>query len=272
LAIIPLTKQLTNIAGNLWYRSLANARAERNEILLMHEFYKRKYVCPDKPQNQKRSLNPHQEAEEAENTHKKGKRKKAAYAGGYVLEPKAGFYDTFILLLDFNSLYPSIIQEYSLCFTTVDRRPSKNFDNTEIVVEKQFVDGEEVVDDEEMNISLPDKDNPNLKTSILPEILKNLVEKRKAVKKQIKDEKNKEKLQQLDIRQKAIKLTANSMYGCLGFTSSRFHAKAIAALVTRTGRETLMKTQKIAEEELGFNVVYGDTDSIMINTGTNDIK
>ena len=42
--------------------------------------------------------------------------------------------------------------------------------------------------------------------------------------------------------------------------------------MTRTGRETLLKTKEIAEERLNFSVVYGDTDSIMINTGTNQLQ
>lgn len=108
--------------------------------------------------------------------------------------------------------------------------------------------------------------------AILPNVLRNLVQKRKLVKDQIKKERDPVKLGQLDIRQKALKLTANSMYGCLGFSSSRFYACAIAALITRTGRETLLKTKELAEEKLGFNVVYGDTDSIMINTGTKSLR
>jgi DNA polymerase alpha subunit A len=88
----------------------------------------------------------------------------------------------------------------------------------------------------------------------------------------MKGEKDPVKYQQLNIRQTALKLTANSMYGCLGFSSSRFYAQAIAALITRTGREILMKTKDIAEGKLGFNVIYGDTDSIMINTGTTRVQ
>lgn len=87
----------------------------------------------------------------------------------------------------------------------------------------------------------------------------------------MKNEKDKIKYQQLNIRQTALKLTANSMYGCLGFGASRFHAQAIAALITRTGREILLKTKDIAETKLGFSVIYGDTDSIMINTGTTKV-
>jgi DNA polymerase alpha subunit A len=100
LCIIPLTKQLTNIAGNLWVKSLQNARAERNEMLLLHEFTSMNYICPDKIFSKKSW---------GDDTGFTKKRGKAKYAGGLVLEPEPGLYDKIVLLLDFNSLYPSII-------------------------------------------------------------------------------------------------------------------------------------------------------------------
>ena len=48
LLILPLTKQLSNLAGNLWSRSLTGARAERIEYLLLHEFKRMNILMPDK--------------------------------------------------------------------------------------------------------------------------------------------------------------------------------------------------------------------------------
>ena len=257
--IVQLTKQLTNVAGCLWVKSLMNARAERNEMLLMHMFWRRGYVLPDKMDkfSKGEEFLGHQENK---GNNKKNNRNK--YQGGMVFEPISGLYDDIILLLDYNSLYPSIIREYKICFTTVER---------------PYMDKEEQEKKpEENDDTLPSYFNhdPNLikeskKVCILPDVIKSLLDRRKQVKQAIKGEKNPEKLEQLDIRQKSFKLIANSIYGCLGFSFSRFYAKPIAALVTYFGRNILKGSfEKV--KSLGYEVIYGDTDSLMINSRQKD--
>ncbi|BFZ59720.1 DNA-directed DNA polymerase alpha catalytic subunit pol1 [Saitoella coloradoensis] len=248
--LLPLTKQLTNLAGNSWARTLTGTRAERNEYILLHEFNKAKYICPDKPISKKPVTEPSPEDDDDDATAGTSK-KKNKFAGGRVLDPIKGLYDKFVLVMDFNSLYPSIIQEYNICFTTVDR--------SEI---------DETNEDEKMP-DLPDAETPQ---GILPKLLANLVARRRQVKSLMKDKKaTPVQLAQWDTKQTALKLTANSMYGCLGFTKSRFYARPLAALVTYKGREALTSTKELAES-MALQVIYGDTDSVMINTNIDNYQ
>jgi DNA polymerase alpha subunit A len=127
--MLPLTKVLTNTAGNSWARTLSGTRAERNEYILLHEFHKNKYICPDKVWGKSKAKEAEENAEGEEGADAK---KKDKYKGGLVFEPEKGLYDKFILVMDFNSLYPSIIQEFNICFTTVER--SDNVSKTSTVI------------------------------------------------------------------------------------------------------------------------------------------
>ncbi|KDQ26754.1 hypothetical protein PLEOSDRAFT_1105655 [Pleurotus ostreatus PC15] len=245
--MLPLTKQLTNLAGNSWNKTLNGGRAERNEYILLHEFHRLKYICPDK-WGQKNAPAPPKEPELDENG-QPIKAKKDTYKGGLVFEPKRGLWDRYILVMDFNSLYPSIIQEYNIDFTTVDENAeSKNEDG------------------------VPEPPPPGTTQGVLPRLIATLVNRRRQVKALMKDRNvPQHKRVQYDIKQMALKLTANSMYGCLGFEHSRFYAKPLAALTTHMGREILMQTKALAEN-LGLEVVYGDTDSIFVNSNETEYE
>lgn len=107
---------------------------------------------------------------------------------------------------------------------------------------------------------------------ILPKLIATLVSRRRQVKSLMKDKHaTSEQLATWDIKQLALKLTANSMYGCLGYTKSRFYARPLAVLTTYKGREILRSTKDLAESK-SLQVIYGDTDSVMINANVDNIQ
>jgi DNA polymerase alpha subunit A len=106
---------------------------------------------------------------------------------------------------------------------------------------------------------------------VLPRLIATLVQRRRQVKSLMKDRSaTPTQLQAWDIKQLALKLTANSMYGCLGFEASRFYARPLAALTTFKGREILTNTRELAEG-LQLDVVYGDTDSVFVNSNVTEL-
>lgn len=320
--MLALSKQLTNIAGNSWSRTLTGTRAERNEYILLHEFHRQEYILPDKYPVHKKKKNQQQQQQQqqsqgnnSQSDNEKNEtatssswngssqqpstqpqqgqsqgtttagagpsRKKPKYKGGLVFEPKRGLYDKIILVMDFNSLYPSIIQEFNICFTTVDRHDynirhgsssvGSNTNNGGAGGEEEGFenDGGGIVygggdeGGDEGILEVPDR---SIAMGIFPRLVQTLVQRRRAVKSSMKDSKATPiQLAQWDIKQQALKLTANSMYGCLGFPRSRFYARPLAELTTFKGREILMATRDLAES-IGLQVIYGDTDSVMINT------
>lgn len=113
--------------------------------------------------------------------------------------------------------------------------------------------------------TIPEPPGAEVPQGVLPRLIATLVQRRRQVKSLMKDRTitHAKRLQvratyfsmlmliliipQYDIKQQALKLTANSMYGCLGFEYSRFYARPLAALTTFKGREILTHTRELAE-------------------------
>ncbi|CAR66020.1 DEHA2G22308p [Debaryomyces hansenii CBS767] len=189
------------------------------------------------------------------------------YEGATVIEPIRGYYDVPIATLDFSSLYPSIMMAHNLCYTTLlNKQTIKNFNLTE--------------DDYTLT---PNGDyfvKDHKKKGILPTILDELLTARKKAKSDLKMETDPFKRDVLNGRQLALKISANSVYGFTGATIGKLPCLAISSSVTAFGREMIEKTKNEVEEFYSIKnghpfdaqVIYGDTDSVMVKFGYEDLE
>ncbi|KAH9310163.1 hypothetical protein KI387_038074 [Taxus chinensis] len=184
------------------------------------------------------------------------------FEGATVLEAKSGFFEKPIATLDFASLYPSIMMAYNLCYCTL----VKPEDFGKFDLQPEFV------------IKTPSGETfvkPNLQKGILPEILEELLAARKRAKADLKEAKDPLEKAVLDGRQLALKITANSVYGFTGATVGQLPCLEISSSVTSYGRQMIEHTKRLVEERYtiigGYQhtaeVVYGDTDSVMVQFG-----
>ncbi len=169
-------------------------------------------------------------------------RRPKSYPGGLVLKPTKGLLEN-IAVIDYKSMYPSLIMKYNISPETLVRARGGDveyFDEVGIGVRRDI-------------------------KGLLPLIVEHLVEERDKVRKKIKDlERDSPLYNILNARQKVLKVLANTMYGYMGWLGARWYSLEGASLITYLGRTVISRSIEKAKE-LGLRVVYGDTDSLFVH-------
>jgi DNA polymerase-2 len=159
-------------------------------------------------------------------------------AGGHVLEPVPGLYSN-VVVLDFKSLYPSLIRTFQIDPLNLLRAGSEQAAGSDAIVAPN---------------GAAFARRPGILTAILDEIM---------------PRRDEAKREGDSVKSHAIKILMNSFYGVLGTPACRFHDPRLANAITSFGRETLLWCKQRIEAE-GRRVLYGDTDSLFVASGATD--
>ncbi|MCO4759803.1 MAG: DNA polymerase II [Oceanospirillaceae bacterium] len=156
--------------------------------------------------------------------------------GGYVMDSQPGLFRQ-VLVLDFKSLYPSIIRTFKIDPVGMAEGLKEGADTACLVPG--------------FNHAIFDRSN-----SILPGLIEGLWQAR-----------DRAKLEQNQPLSQAIKIIMNSFYGVLGSNVCRFYDQRLSSSITLRGHEILTRTKTCIEEQFNHTVIYGDTDSVFVWLG-----
>jgi len=160
--------------------------------------------------------------------------------GGYVHAIRPGIY-RWVVVLDFKSMYPSIIIAKNLCFTTLSP------------------DGTTVAPGGAKFLA------PSVRRGLIPEILAELLADRDRFRQAARTATTPEQREYFDGLQNAVKVLMNSFYGVLASSFYRFTNKDIGAAITAFAREAITSIIRELEAD-GHEVVYSDTDSVFVRS------
>ncbi len=221
---------LSKISGTLLQDTLDGGQTAKIENYVLREFNKRNYIFPVRPEDaemQRREL-----------------LKKKELVGGYVIEPQKQLHSG-VVVLDFKSMYPSIIRTFNICPTTLMREVVPGVEPIVSPVGARFYP-------------------KTVREGIIPSILGTLTSKRASVKKLLKKCEDPVQRRNLDAQQWAFKILSNAFYGYMGYSRARLYDLSVANSITSYGRDIIQKTVKKITDTFGYQVVYGDTDSVFV--------
>ena len=166
--------------------------------------------------------------------------------GGYVHTMNPGLYH-WVCVLDFKSMYPSLIIAKNICFTTLSG------------------DGEIVSPD---GVRYMSKERRH---GLLPRILADLMKERDSIKKRMKSAKDAHEHDYLNGLQGAVKVLMNTFYGVFASSFYRFTDKQIGSSITAFARWTVKTIIGELEAE-GYKVIYSDTDSVFVESPEHNLE
>jgi DNA polymerase I len=220
--LLPYLIQLSSVSGVPLDQVAAASVGARVEWMLMRYAYRMGEVAPNREER------PYE-----------------TYKGAIVLEPRPGIYQD-VAVLDFTSMYPSIMMRYNLSPDTY------------------LEPGEP--DPPEGAYRAPEVGHRFRKspTGFIPQVLASLVKLRREVRSAMSGlDPNSVEYKLLDERQRALKIMANAMYGYMGWLGARWYKREVAESVTAFARNILSEVIEFAKN-IGINVIYGDTDSLFV--------
>ena len=260
---------LSRASGSLLQDIVNGGQSGMVESLLLRRFREQNRVVPPKP-----------DAEVSDERYMENDELK----GGAVLDPEKGLLED-VVILDYKSLYPTIMMAHNLCYSTVITGKGK--EDQIGLGHKDHLENfpvDRIITSPSGGKFVP----PEVFPGIMPRVLRELLDQRTMTKKLMKKASEDER-RFLDAKQYAMKILLNSFYGYSGYARARLYSLAVANAVTSFGRENILKTKQIIddigsiyvvdgtaifEKELDFgksdakrfdlSVVYGDTDSVFV--------
>ena len=227
--LLPLEIEMGRLTRLPLFDVSAATAGQLVESLLMHKSFEHRAIIPNKPDD---AL-----AQE---------RELGPIKGAFVKLPQPGIYENMVVF-DFRGLYPSIITSHNIDPFTLN--PPKS------------------VPDSECFISPTGSRFLKKPRGLMPIVLDELIKTRGEMKNRLKKvEKDTMEYEMLFARVQSMKILANSYYGYLAYPRSRWYSRECGESVTAWGRHFIQDTIDKAEKA-GFEVLYGDTDSIFLLMG-----